>query len=271
MKVAPENPIGVFDSGLGGLTVVKEIINLLSRENIVYFGDTARVPYGIKSEETIREYSKQNARFLLSFNVKMIVIACNTSSAVSIEEVKKLSNVPVIGVIKPGAISAVRATTNKRIAVVGTNATVLSGAYEKEIKSIDSQIEVVSKACPLFVPIVEEGWADHKIALLTAQEYLGKLSSYSIDTLVLGCTHYPLLKNTIQKVVGENVKLIDSGVETAKLVKEILTQNDLLNHSTQNPNYQFYVSDLPHRFKEIGELFLGRKIEFLKKVDIKDW
>lgn len=268
MKNLQSNPIGVFDSGIGGLTVVKELMKILPNENIIYFGDTARVPYGTKSENTIKEYSIQNTKFLLSQNVKAIVIACNTSSAIALEKIQEMTDLPVVGVIKPGSVAAVESTKNKRIAVIGTTATISSRAYEKEIKSIDTTIEVYGKACPLFVPIVEEGWFNHKIAYLAAEEYLSELRKYSIDTLVLGCTHYPLLKDTIQKVIGENVRLIDSGVETAKVVKKILEERDLLNNSELKPDYKFFVSDLPQQFKKIGEMFLGREIENLIKIDL---
>jgi len=268
MKLSRSSPIGVFDSGIGGLTVVKELMRLLPNENIVYFGDTARVPYGTKSEKTIKEYSIQNTRFLLSQGVKAIVIACNTSSAIAIDDIQSIANVPVIGVINPGAKAAADSTIVKRIAVIGTTATIASKAYEKAIKQFDSDIEVYGKACPLFVPIVEEGWSNHKIAYLAAEEYLKELKKFSVDTLVLGCTHYPLLRDTIQKVIGENVKLIDSGVETAKVVKDILQENNLLNESKLKPDYKFFVSDLPQQFKKVGEMFLGREIENLVKIDL---
>lgn len=267
MSISRSNPIGVFDSGIGGLTVVKELMQILPKENIIYFGDTARVPYGTKSEKTIREFSIQNTKFLLSQNVKAIVIACNTSTAIALNDIQLIANLPVVGVINPGSVAAVESTKNKRIAVIGTTATISSSAYEREIKSIDASIEVYGKACPLFVPIVEEGWFNHKIAYLAAEEYLLELKKYSIDTLVLGCTHYPLLKDTIQKVIGEKVKLIDSGVETAKVVKKILEENDLLNQSELKPYYKFFVSDLPLQFKKVGEMFLGKKIENLIKID----
>lgn len=267
MKVNSESPIGVFDSGIGGLTVVKELMNILPNENIVYFGDTARVPYGNKSERTIKEYSIQNTKFLLSKNVKMIVIACNTSSAIALDEIKSITDLPVTGVIKPGSEKAVEVTKNKRVAIIGTIATILSRAYEMELKKLDQSIEVYGKACPLFVPIVEEGWANHKIAFLAAEEYLSELKKFSIDTLILGCTHYPLLKDTIQKVMGNNVQLIDSGVATAHTVKKILEEKNLINQSRFKPNYVFYISDLPHRFKQVGEMFLNRPIENLIKIE----
>lgn len=260
--------IGIFDSGIGGLTVVKEIIRLLPNESLIYFGDTARVPYGTKSDSTIKEYSVQNTKFLLTHNVKLIVVACNSASSVALDEIQSRTDKPVVGVIKPGAEASVTATHQKRIAIIGTNATVSSRAYEHEIHKINSEIDVSGKACPLFVPIVEEGWMNHEIAFLTAKEYLFSLKKFAYDTMILGCTHYPLLKNVIRKVVGENVTLIDSGIETAKQVKNILIEMNLQNPSNQKPNRKYFVSDLPHKFKEIGEMFLGEKIESLIKVDI---
>lgn len=268
MKITRSNPIGVFDSGVGGLTVVKELMRILPKENIVYFGDTARVPYGTKSERTIKEYSIQNTKFLLSKNVKLIVVACNTSSAIALETIQSITDLPVVGVIKPGSVAAVQSTKNNKIAVIGTTATIQSKAYDKEINSLDDKNDVYGKACPLFVPIVEEGWYNHRIAYLAAEEYLSELKQRSMDTLVLGCTHYPLLKDTIQEVVGKNVNLIDSGVETAKVVKQILEANDLKNDSQLKPDYKFYVSDLPNQFKKVGEMFLGRELENLYKIDL---
>ncbi len=264
----PLQPIGIFDSGIGGLTVVKEIIHSLPNESIIYFGDTARVPYGTKSDSTIKEYSIQNTKFLRKHNVKLIVVACNTASSVALNEITLHANVPVIGVIKPGAEAAVKNTFNNRIAIIGTNATVSSKAYDREISKLNPKIEVRGKACPLFVPIVEEGWMNHEIGLLAAKEYLNVLQRFAYDTLVLGCTHYPLLKHTIQNVVGDKVKLIDSGIETAKQVKSILAEINLLNNSKEKPNRKYFVSDLPHRFKEIGEMFLGQKIKSIAKIDL---
>lgn len=268
--IRSSDPIGVFDSGIGGLTVVKELIKQLPNENIIYFGDTARVPYGTKSNETILQYSIQNTNFLLSKNVKMIVVACNTSSAVALDEIRTRVNIPIVGVIEPGAESAIKKTRNKKIAVIGTTATITSGAYEKTIKLMDASISVISKACPLFVPIVEEGWANHKIAKLAAEEYLNSILKNNFDTLILGCTHYPLLQNTIQQVIGEGITIVDSGRETAKKVKFILEKNGLLNRSNHKPNYVFYVSDLPQKFIQIGEMFLEQKIENLYKIYLED-
>jgi glutamate racemase len=260
--------IGIFDSGIGGLTVVKEIIRLLPNESLVYFGDTARVPYGTKSDGAIKEYSVQNTKFLLTHNVKLIVVACNSASSVALDEIKSWSDVPVIGVISPGADAAAKTSHIKRISVIGTNATVMSKAYEREINKINPEIEILGIACPLFVPIVEEGWIEHEIAYLAAKEYLSSLQKFSYDTMILGCTHYPLLKNVIRKVIGDNITLIDSGIETAKQVRNVLTEMNLLNSSHHRANRKYFVSDLPHKFKEIGEMFLGEKIESLIKVEI---
>ena len=219
-----EKPIGVFDSGIGGLTVVKRIASALPTEDIVYFGDTARVPYGSKSNSTVIEYSIQDAKFLINKNVKAIVVACNTSSSVAIEELKKNFHVPVIGMIEPGARFALIRLGTGRIGVIGTRATIKNKAYSSEIKKINPDMEVFEKACPLFVPLAEEGWINHKAAYDIAEEYLKDLKKLNIDTLVLGCTHYPILAKVIQDVIGENVKLIDSGIASAEVVKEELRQ-----------------------------------------------
>ncbi len=250
-------PIGVFDSGIGGLTVVHALNRLLPHENIVYFGDTARVPYGPKSPQVVREYAAQDADFLLSRNIKMLVIACNTVSAVALDVVQKRARMPVIGVIQPGASAAVKATSKKRIGVIGTVATVNSNAYANAIRQLDGVSRVFSRACPLFVPLAEEGWIDHAVTGMVAKEYLFPLTLEKIDTLVLGCTHYPVLRQPIQSVVGPSVTLIDSGDATATEVAAMLDQHGLRNRSAQRPNLQFYVSDVPAKFTEIGERFLG--------------
>ena len=219
-------PIGVFDSGLGGLTVLKEIRNLLPTESIVYFGDSGRAPYGTKSKETVIKYTFQNIRFLLNQDIKMIVIACNTASACSIDLVKHSFDIPVVEVVEPGSVSAVRETVNKKVGVIGTIATVNSGVYEKAISRLDPSIEIFQKACPMFVPLVEEGWWENDIAQRIAEEYLLSLKEKGIDSLVLGCTHYPLLHNTISKVMGEGVKLVSSALEVAKVVKEVINENN---------------------------------------------
>jgi glutamate racemase len=259
-------PIGVFDSGIGGLTVVQALTHHLPHENIVYFGDTARVPYGPKSPQVVREYAAQDTDVLLSHNVKMIVIACNTVSALALDIVQKKAKVPVVGVIFPGAEAAARATTKKRIGVIGTVGTVTSNAYPNALRQIDPAIQTFSRACPLFVPLAEEGWTDHKATELIAKEYLFPLTLDKIDTLVLGCTHYPLLRDVIGKVLHNSVTLIDSGEATAEKVKRLLDEMDLQNPSKLKPNLQFYVSDVPARFTEVGEQFLGQKLGKIHRV-----
>jgi glutamate racemase len=259
-------PIGVFDSGIGGLTVVQAMTHHLPYENIVYFGDTARVPYGPKSPQVVREYAAQDTDVLLSHNVKMIVIACNTVSAVALDVVQNKAKVPVVGVIFPGAESAARATKMKRIGIIGTVGTVTSNAYPNALRQIDPAIQTFSRACPLFVPLAEEGWTDHKATELIAKEYLFPLTLEKIDTLVLGCTHYPLLRDVIGKVLHNSVTLIDSGEATAETVKRLLDEMDLRNPSKLKPNLQFFVSDVPARFTEVGEKFLGQKLGKIHRV-----
>lgn len=260
-------PIGVFDSGIGGLTVVRSLLDRLPHENIVYFGDTARVPYGPKSAQVVREYAAQDADFLLSKNVKMIVVACNTVSAVALDVVQRRVRVPVVDVIHPGAQSAVASTRNKRIGVVGTAGTIGSKAYVHAIRQLDSSVHVVGKTCPLFVPIAEEGWGNHRVAELVASEYLFPLKSEQIDTLILGCTHYPLLRDVIRKVVDAKVVLIDSGEAVAAEVEHVLEKHSMRNPSTQRPKLDFFVSDIPEKFTEVGERFLGKKLGKVRRAD----
>lgn len=264
-----QKPIGVFDSGIGGLTVVKRLATTLPNENIIYFGDTARVPYGSKSNTTVKEYAIQDTRFLLSKNVKAIVVACNTVSSVAIPELKKMFDIPIIGMIEPGAKMALNKSINKKIGVIGTRATTSNLAYSSEIKKIYKNSFVYEKPCPLFVPLAEEGWTKHKATYEIAEEYLKELRELSIDTLVLGCTHYPILTDVIQAVIGGNVTLIDSGVASAELVKEELQRLDLLTDSHKIGTQEYYVSDIPVKFKEIAELFLGKSINNIHKVDLE--
>jgi glutamate racemase len=263
-----DRPIGVFDSGIGGLTVLKEIIEELPGESTIYLGDTARVPYGIRSAETVVRYSFENTRFLFSKDIKLLVIACNTASAVSLDAIKNRIPIPVIGVIEPGAKAAVKATRNKRIGIIGTEATVKSSSYTKAIKAIDEKIEVYGLSCPLFVPLVEEGWTQGPIATLVAGEYLGGMKEKGIDTVVLGCTHYPLLKQVIAGVLGEEVTLIDSAVETAREIKASLKVLGLSREETNSPCREFYVTDSPERFLKVGENFLGQKIMHIERADV---
>ncbi len=253
-------PIGVFDSGIGGLTVVRALMHRLPHENIVYFGDTARVPYGPKSPQVVRQYAAQDVDFLIGHNVKMIVVACNTVSSVALDIVQKRSRVPVLGVIVPGAKASVSVSRKKRIGVIGTVGTIASNAYTNAIRQFDGAAEVFSQPCPLFVPLAEEGWIDHKVTEMVAKEYLFPLKLKKIDTLVLGCTHYPILRSVIQREIDEGVMLVDSGEAVAGEVESLLAENDLGNPSTQKANIQFFVSDIPSRFAEIGERFLGQKL-----------
>ncbi len=264
-----EKPIGVFDSGIGGLTVVKRLSSMLPAENLIYFGDTARVPYGSKSNSTVIEYSLQNAHFLMEKNVKAIVVACNTASSVAIQELKNNFKVPIIGMIEPGAKYAVSNSSSGRIGVIGTRATITNQAYSKEIKKLNPDVEVFEKACPLFVPLAEEGWIEHSATYEIAEEYLKELRDLKIDTLVLGCTHYPILANVIQKVIGENVKLIDSGIASAEVVRSEISRIGFETNSFGMGNHQFYVSDIPAKFQEVAELFLGRQISHVQKVDLE--
>lgn len=242
-------PIGVFDSGVGGLTVVKQIMKVMPHENIIYFGDTARVPYGTKSKEAVTKYSKQNVRFLLSKQVKAIIVACNTASSNSLDALRDTFDVPIFGVVVPGVEEAVRSTKNKRIGVIGTPATVRSGAYERMICEKDSEMQVFTKACPLFVPLAEEGWTDNDVARQAAKIYLEELMATGIDSLVLGCTHYPLLKRCIGTTVGDAIKLVDPAKATAKRVKHFLEEKELLNENEGMGEKQFYLSDSTDTFR----------------------
>ncbi len=259
-------PIGVFDSGIGGLTVVRALTRRLPQDNIVYFGDTARVPYGPKSPQVVREYAAQDADFLLSRGVKMVVIACNTVSAVALDVVQKRARLPVVGVIGPGAGAAVRATRRRRIGVIGTSATIGSNAYTHALRHLAPEIVVVARACPLFVPLAEEGWIDHPVTLMVAKEYLFPLQLEKIDTLVLGCTHYPVLRPAIEAVLPGGIALIDSGEAVAEEVARLLDTQGLRNPSTTRPNLQFFVSDIPARFTEVGERFLGHSMGRVQRV-----
>ena len=265
------NPIGIFDSGVGGLTVAKKIFELLPYENVIYFGDTARYPYGPRSKEIIQKFSFQNVNFLLSLKVKFIVVACNTASALALGELRKSYDIPMIGVVEPGASAAVKATVNGKIGVIGTVGTIHSEAYQKAIHRLAPQLKVYAIPCPLFVSLAEEGYINKKATHLIAHEYLTPLIKKGVDTLVLGCTHYPLLKNIISQTMGKDVKLIDSAEETAKEVKNLLRLHGLLKTMSGKPSRTFYVSDIPDRFIEVGERFLKGKIRKVKKIDIDNY
>lgn len=259
-------PIGVFDSGVGGLTVARELVRQLPNENIVYFGDTARVPYGIKSKETVIRFSIENILFLLKHDVKLICVACNTVSSFALPSIKHHFKVPIVGVISPGVREAVYATQNKRIGVIGTKGTVKSRAYEIEIKQLDPKVKVTAVSCPLFVPFVEEGWLSGEVVEDVARTYLKPLKEAKVDTIILGCTHYPLLKPVIKKIMGNGVTLIDSAKQVAIEVKKILAAENLLNRKGRG-SQRFFVSDNPEWFSELAERFLGRPVKNVKKVN----
>lgn len=265
--VKQNRPIGIFDSGIGGLTVLREVSRILPRENIIYLGDTARVPYGIRSSETVTRYSFECAEFLMKQDIKLLVVACNTVSAISLPEIAKRVPVTVVGVIEPGARAAVRATRNRRIGIIGTEATINSNAYPGAIHAMDEDIEVYGLPCPLFVPLVEEGWTEGEIARLVVERYLSAIMGKWTDTLVLGCTHYPLLKDVIGEVM-KGVTLIDSAVETALVVKEELVQRDLSMQGEGEPYARFFVTDSPGKFTIVGERFLRKKIVDIHKVEL---
>ena len=262
-------PIGVFDSGLGGLTVVKELVRRLPNEEILYFGDAARVPYGTKSPDTILRFAREAVHFLLSRGVKAIVVACNTASAHALDVLEREAPVPVVGVIGAGARAAHDASETGLIGVIGTPGTIASGAYERAVRELRPVVEVYAQACPMFVPLVEEGLADHEAARLLARDYLAPLQEVAIDTLVLGCTHYPAMRELIAEVMGDAVHLIDSGEETALELEGVLQERSLLTPSTLAPLRQFTVSDLPLRFRRVGRLLLGEAIESVERVEIE--
>ncbi len=266
MDGSRDRPIGVFDSGVGGLTVVRELIERLPGEDIVYFGDTARVPYGTKSARTVMKFAREDLGFLKSRDVKLIVVACNTASSVALPRLADEEEIPVIGVLLPGARGAAAATRNRRIAIIGTTATINSGAYEKALHDIYDGLEIMSHPCPLFVSLAEEGWVDDEVAFMIARRYLEPLTGFGADTLVLGCTHYPLLKGVISSVMGEGVVLVDSATETAADVEETLASAGLLSGRDSGGRIEVFLSDIPYRFREIGERFLGRPIESVEQV-----
>jgi len=263
-----EQPIGVFDSGLGGLTVVRQLQEQLPNESIIYFGDTARVPYGNKGADTIRRFALQVVRFLEQQKVKIIVIACNTVSSVALELVQETAGLPVVGVIEPGARAALRLSHSKRIGVIGTTATIAAGKYPAILKSLNSGVKVFAHACPLFVPLVEEGWLDSPVTEEVARIYLAPLLFEKIDCLILGCTHYPLIKTTISKVIDGNIQIVDSAIETASEVRRVLQRQGLLNDNTSPASQLFYVSDFPQKFEEVAQRLLGRPLVNVRQVNI---
>ena len=267
-------PIGVFDSGVGGLTVAREIMRQIPNERIVYFGDTARVPYGSKSKDNIIKFSRQIIRFLQTENVKAIVIACNTASALALDEMQQEFDLPILGVVKPGAKVAVETTANKRIGLIGTEANIRSGVYTRYIKSLDDEAKVFEKACPLFVPLVEEGWLHDDITLQVASRYLEELKEKDIDTLIMGCTHYPLIRSTIRKVMCDKVNLVNPAYETAIELKNLLERDNLANKcDVDSPSsmYRFYVSDAEEKFKLFANSILPFDITMTKQINIENY
>ncbi|MCR5374213.1 MAG: glutamate racemase [Lachnospiraceae bacterium] len=265
-------PIGVFDSGVGGLTVAREIMRQMPDEQIVYFGDTARVPYGSKSKSTIIRYTRQIINFLKTKKVKAIVVACNTASAYALEEVKAELDIPIIGVVKPGAEVAASITKNGKIGVIGTVATIESKLYSKYIKEYNEDALVFGTPCPLFVPLVEEGWVNDAVTFEVANRYLAPLQDTGIDTLILGCTHYPLLKNLIGEVMGEEVTLVNPAYETAAKLKELLKEKGIENPGTgKKTPHEFYVSDAAERFMSFANSILPYDVDTTRTVSIEEY
>jgi glutamate racemase len=254
-------PIGVFDSGIGGLTVVHELMRQLPCEPIIYFGDTARVPYGPKSPDTVRRYSREITGYLVEQGVKAVVVACNTATAHALPFLRQELPVPVVGVVDPGARAAVAASATGRIGVIGTMGTINSGAYERAIRALTPDATITTRACPLFVPLVEEGWTEHEVTRLIAREYLAPMARANVDALVLGCTHYPLLKPLIAEMLGESVRLIDSAEETAAETTRVLDRLGARADGGGPPRYRFIASDAPEQFLRLGQRFLGGAIE----------
>lgn len=268
MRQGSHGPIGVFDSGVGGLTVLKALMERLPHESTLYLGDTARVPYGTKSGEVVTRYSLKNAQFLLERDIKLLVVACNTASAVALPALSAALPVPVLGVIAPGARAALQRTRGGGVGVIGTPGTISSGAYQRELLAADAHVKVKARACPLFVPLAEEGWTAGEVPHLVAREYLADFARDGVDTLVLGCTHYPLLKGVIAEAVGPGVALVDSAEATAEAVAALLSQRELLAPVGQATAHGYYVTDVPERFVEVGARFLGRPIPSAEQVDL---
>lgn len=273
-KDKKEAPIGIFDSGVGGLTVAKEIMYQIPNEKVIYFGDTARVPYGNKTKETVTKYSLQIVRFLKTQHVKAIVVACNTASSYALEEIEQAVDIPVIGVVKPGAKMAVESTKNGKIGVIGTRGTIGSKTYPTYIKQLNPDIEVIEKACPLFVNLVEEGLWEDPVTEEIAKRYLTDLNDIGIDTLILGCTHYPMIRKTVQRIMGNEVRLVNPAYETARELKKLLSKNNLLNGQAPGLGtnmHRFFVSDAAERFQEFANSILKYGILSAKVINIEDY
>ncbi len=265
-----ERPVGVFDSDVGGLTLVGELFKSLPQEDIIYFGDTARFPYGSKSKEVVTHFSLDIANFLKAQKVKIIVVACNTASSFALSSLREKIELPVIGVIEPGAQSAIDTTRNFKIGIIGTKGTIKSGAFEEALKKIDRNVKVFSQKCPLFVPLVEEDLLDKPWTKQIAEEYLAPLKDEGIDTLILGCTHYPPLKELLGRIMGQEVSLIDTAEATAKAVKRTLGEKNLLRKGSRKAVYKFFVSDDPEEFRRLGRRFLGKSIDKAERINLEE-
>lgn len=263
-----EAPIGIFDSGVGGLTVFRAVQRHLPNESLVYLGDTARIPYGVRSASTIERYAFECATFIQSKGVKAVVVACNTASALAANYLRSRFSLPVIGVIRPGARRAVESTRNGHIGVIATEATVASGAYQRALLALGDGLEIVARACPLFVPLAEEGWVDHPVTRQVAEEYLAELRSSRVDTLVLGCTHYPILRPVIEHTMGESISYVDSGEVVAETLARTLEEQGLACSGEQPPTEEFYVTDSAERFRRVAELFLGRPPKSVETIEL---
>ena len=267
-QVDSKLPIGIFDSGVGGLTVFRAIERRLPLESLIYLGDTARIPYGTRSRETVERYALEDVAFILSKNVKAIVIACNTASAYAADLLARECPIPVLGVIEPGAREAAKRTRTGYVGVIATEGTVASGAYEQALLRARSGLEIISRACPLFVPLAEEGWVNHQVTRQVAEEYLAELRASRVDTLVLGCTHYPILRPIIEDVMGDKVSYIDSGEAVAEEVARLLSDGKLAREEGPARTEEFYVTDSAARFHRVAELFLGRPLESVSIVEL---
>ena len=258
--------IGVFDSGVGGLTVLQKIAELLPHEHLIYLGDTARYPYGNKSADVVQRFALENTEFLVDKGIKMLVVACNSAAAVALDTLSEHLDIPVVGVIEPGARQAVKQTRNRKVGVIGTEATIASGAYTQALRELDKDLEIYTRACPLFVHLAEEGWVDNAVAHETAEIYLTSLKRSGIDTLLLGCTHYPLLQGVIADVMGPNVTLVDSASTTAAAVRETLVRYGLMRRSG-NGTLSFFVTDVPERFIKVAGRFMGQKVDSAVRIE----
>ena len=263
-----KSAIGIFDSGVGGLTVFRAVQRRLPAERLIYLGDTARIPYGVRSAATIERYALECAKFVQSRGVKAIVIACNTASALAANYLRSKCSVPVMGVIRAGARRAVERTSNGRIGVIATEATVASGAYERAIRELKDGLEITSRACPLFVPLAEEGWLNHPVTFQVAEEYLAQLREIGVDTLVLGCTHYPILRPVIERTLGDRLSYVDSGEAVAETLAQLLEEQQLSSGNDGQQSEEFYVTDSADRFRRVAELFLGRQLEAVETVNL---